>query len=243
MPDSTGRPPSPPVSGPILLLLLLVLTGCGGEQEGSFFPLQPGWEWQYRVLLQTADGAEELRQVLRTTGTERVDGFSAWTRVRPDGSRFYYRVDAAGIHRIGVRPPDGRYRPEPGERRVLARPLRPGTRWRQQEVTALLQRTGPPQETRYRIHAAVPVEYTIVAERQVVEVPAGRFGGCLQVEGRGQTSADAGNYVGRIHVELSSSSWYCPGAGLVREERIERTSNRLIPEGRMLLELQLLHRP
>ena len=124
MPDSTGRPPSPPASGPILFLLLLVLTGCGREQEGSFFPLQPGWEWQYRVLLQTADGTEDLRQVLHTTGTERVDGFPAWTRVRPDGSRFYYREDAAGIHRIGVRPVDGHYRPEPGERRVLAQPLR-----------------------------------------------------------------------------------------------------------------------
>ncbi|RME33513.1 MAG: hypothetical protein D6786_07495 [Gammaproteobacteria bacterium] len=223
--------------------MLLLVTGCGGEREGPFFPLAPGWEWQYRVRVQTADGAEELRQQVRTIGPERVDGFPAWTRVRADGSRFYYREDRSGIHRIGSRPPDGGYRPEAEERLVLGRPFRHGTRWRQQELTSLLQRTGPPQETRYRIRVAVPVDYVIVAADEVVEVPAGRFTGCLRVEGEGETSADAGNYVGNIRVRLSSSSWYCPGAGLVREERVERTSNRLIPEGRMVMELQGLHHP
>jgi len=240
--DSTGWYGMPPAGWCWLGLLLLSLPGCERPVQ-SFFPLAVGWQWHYRLEVETADGRRQLRQVVTTGTPERVDGFPAHSRRWLNDWRFYYRRGPRGIYRIGSRSPEGDYRPEPAARYVLRYPLQVGTRWQQPETTRLLQRTSPPQETLFRIQVALPVIYVIDLVDGSVAVPAGRFDGCLRVSGHGETSADAGNYVGWTHLTLESRDWYCRGVGLVRSERTETTSNTLLPRGRMSMELEALLRP
>ncbi|MEQ8233124.1 MAG: hypothetical protein RKL32_15555, partial [Gammaproteobacteria bacterium] len=67
--------------------------------------------------------------------------------------------------------------------------------------------------------------------------PAGRFDGCLLIEGRGNTSAEVGNYIGRAAINVTSREWFAPDVGLVRLEREERTDAKALSAGRLVLEL------
>lgn len=127
----------------------------------------------------------------------------------------------------------------PGEvRRLIARPFQVGTEWRGTTRTRLLEKTGPPQETLFRIVQALPMHYRIAATDVVIEVPAGVYRHCLLVEGKGARHVNVGNYIGETDIHVETRDWYAPGVGLVRSERRESTTSPALDRGELVQVLE-----
>jgi len=230
-------PPPPPARlflAPLLVLALgLVLGGCDGAPGGTFFPLEAGRHWHYRVERTTMDGTRELRYAVSSLPATDFEGTRAAVRATVDGRRSFYREEADGIYRLGVLPTAA----AGGRELVLPRPLAADSNWRARTTTSVLENTGPPWETLFRISVPVDLEYAVTALDATVTTPAGTFDDCLVVRGHGTASADVGNYIGRTDIEITSTEWFAPGVGLVRLERTERTGASALDHGRLLLEL------
>ncbi len=81
------------------------------------------------------------------------------------------------------------------------------------------------------------MEVTVASLSETVSVPAGTFGNCLKITRSGSMMKDAGNYVGLTLVNVEETSWYAPGVGLVKLERIETTQSDALDQGSLLIEL------
>lgn len=210
---------------------------AGAEQPPDYFPLDAGRQWHYRVLRTTMDGATGQVHVVRNVPGRVDDGRTVVARVSSDGSRHYFARADDGVHWMGSRRRDGSGEPRPAPMLALPLPARPGVRWQTAGRTLVLEKTGPPQETLYRLDVEVPMTYTVVSTTDDITVPAGRYTGCLRVEGRGVGNANVRNYLGNTRVEVETVDWYAPGVGLVRAERRERTDKAALDAGDLRLEL------
>lgn len=218
-----------------------LLEDCGSSRppsEHAFFPLAAGSYWQYRIERTTMDGVSELRYAIYTVSPDVGTGQGTAIRETMDGRRYYYALNADGVYRIGERPRRGgavTYHQE--KRLVLPHAPALAQRWRSTTTTSVLESTGPPWETLFRINVPVEVEYRIESLSETVQTPAGRFTGCLLVSGRGTTNTDVGNTIGRTDIEVTSKEWFAPHIGLVRLERTERSTSDALNYGALRMEL------
>lgn len=218
-----------------LAALAVVLGACGNERPANYFPLDPGRHWQYRVERTTMDGTRELRHAVATRA---APPDYAGIRETLGGALYYYVRDDEGLWRVA---PDRQAatgsRTATGPELVLPATPDVGRAWQGKTTTAVLENTGPPWETLFRIAVPVAMNFRITATDAVVDTPAGRFEHCLEVVGEGRTNTDAGNYIGRTVIEVRSTEWYAPGVGLVRLEREERTAAEALDHGRLVMAL------
>lgn len=219
----------------VLGMLACSLTACGQEAAESYFPLEPGLHWHYRVMRTTMDGLAELRHAV---ATRPGDGRYSGVRETLAGTRYYYAAGDDGVFRVASASPET---PHPRElaRPELVLPLPPlvDAQWQGTTTTAVLENTGPPWETLFRIAVPVAMTFHIASANDTVDTPAGRFEGCVKVVGRGRTNTDVGNYIGHTGIEVATTEWYAPGVGLVRLEREERTGAEALNYGRLEMTL------
>ena len=138
----------------VIVLALPLLAACGQHDAGEhLFPLEPGREWQYRVVRTTMDGTRELRHVVRAVEVP-SDSELSGLRMTLDGRSLRYARTAEGLFRLG----DGaagstrHAGPAPGAPRlVLPDAVAAGATWQSRDVTSVLENTGPPWETLFRI--------------------------------------------------------------------------------------------
>lgn len=227
----------------ILALLAPLLVACG-DADGlpdNYFPTEPGMRWAYHLTRTTMDGTRVQPYYVEHRGPALIRGWTEPLEERRtfDGNRYFYqRTPADGWMRMAVQSAaDADPRPLAEPWRVLPARIAVGEVWRQTTPVRVLERTGPPQETLFRVQASLPANYRIVAIDDRVEVPAGVFTRCLRIEGKGSISMHLGNYLGLGSVELHSIEWYAPGVGLVRQSLRERTNRQALDRGEMLLEL------
>lgn len=222
---------------------LAAASGCGGGTD-AYFPLETGWRWDYAMTRVTMDGPKTQRYYLENLPPEPIDdGAEAVPRRTFDGNLYYYRDTENGIVRVGThRAGEADRRAELPGRTVLAAPFEVGRAWRETVTTSVLEKTGPPQETLYRIQVEVPMQYTLESVDDTVEVPAGRYTGCLRIAGRGTLSTNVGNYIGVTTITVETTDWYAPGVGLVKSVRKERTSSSALEAGELELELHHLRK-
>jgi len=218
--------------------MLSTLTGCERPTPAaSYFPLEPGRGWQYRVERTTMDGSTELRHAVRAVAVPPGLGIDAM-RETLSGLRYFYAIDDDGIFRIGARAGGPRQGAGDVSRElVLPHAVDATSTWQTWSQTTVLENTGPPWETLFRINAPVRMRYQVEATDGAITTPAGRFDGCLVIAGRGTASVDAGNYIGRTQIEIASREWFAPGVGLVRMERDEKTGADALRAGRLVMEL------
>jgi hypothetical protein len=226
-----------------LLLTLMALAGCSRAPEGpSWFPLEAGHQWTYRVTTRMgADSAERESLTLRTLGTETLvlDDKPAWQRRSDSGVNYWLRADASGIVRVAsksdmqadpVADAPGRY--------VLKAPYAVGTQWQAPTTTYLLMRTAEyPRELKHS-HPAIPMTYEIEAVADAVQVPAGRFSPCLRVRGSAMVRVFVDAISGYRDQPLTTVEWYCRGVGLVKLERSEPSTSPMLVGGSRTLELE-----
>lgn len=220
----------------LLPILALVLAACGaGDTPDDYFPLTPGRQWQYRVERTTMDGTRALRHAVRTLGVPPGMEVSG-VRETLSGQRLLYVHDDGAIARLKTTR-DARGTDIAHRVTVLPARLAPGTRWQSRSETSVLENTGPPWETLFRISVPLVLDYEVAAVDASVDTPAGRFDDCVLVTAHGSTSADVGNYIGRTAIEVNTREWYARDVGLVRLEREETTGATALSGGRLVMEL------
>lgn len=243
---SDRRPMVRAAAGAVLGLSVgwaLALGGCSREEPGrSYFPLEAGHEWTYRERTEMESGTVDTRTLtMRTMGEDALSGVldgTAWRRRSDDGLDYWLRSDDTGVYRVASKT-DVQDQPQadPERRYVLKAPLQIGTQWTAESTAYLLRRNNEfPPEIRHS-HPRIRMTYTLDALQQRVRTAAGDFDGCLRVTGQGTVRLFADPVVGWKDMPLTTTEWYCPGAGLVRLERREPAQSAFLTGGTLTLEL------
>lgn len=220
-----------------IFVTVLVCSSCS-DINNSYFPLAKGYKWQYDVALITRDGLSNQKYMFNSLGKGQLDGKPVFIRESIDGTLSYYSSTEGGTHYLGNIDSQS-LNAEFNEYKQIILPdnLTVGTKWEDETTTKLLQKTGPPQKTLFKIIANVPLEAKVESLNETVIVPAGKFENCLKISMSGSVYKDAGNYVGLTVVSVEQSNWYAPGVGLVKMERIETTKRQALDRGSLLVEL------
>lgn len=248
------HPPAPSCRGPrgattrrrsalpaaVALLAALALTGCGQPDAGAeLFPLESGRRWTYDLKTEWENNiVEHESRVIRAQGRDDLDDGPAWRRHSESGVDYWLRRDDSGVYRVASKSElQAEPEPDPVRRYVLKQPLAVGTTWQAPTTTYLLQRRQEfPREIRHT-HPAVPMNYVIEATDETLDSRAGRFEHCLKVRGQATLRLFADPVVGWKDMPLTTLEWYCPGVGLVRQERHEPAHSTFLTGGSMTLEL------
>ena len=223
------------------ITLMGVLAGCSRvDTEKSFFPLNEGRSWTYRVTKNIDEAAEpDIDQIsFAMKGQQKLESGPAERRHSDHGVDYFLRSDEQGIYRVGSRNTlDENPKSDNPPRFVLKKPYVVGTQWQAATVPYLLQRRNEvPKEVRYTSKPIMMV-YAIVALDQKVETPAGQFEGCIKVMGEAKIKLYVDAQFSWREIPLFTSEWYCPGVGLVRVERVESSPSKFMRGGTQTLDL------
>ena len=220
-----------------LVLLSLLCAACTSKQQ-SYFPLNKGYKWRYDVALITRDGLDKQQYIINNIGMGKLNGELVYLRESLGGEILYYSNTTEGIYYLGNKD-SFTFNAEFEENRqlVIPEPIIVDDIWEQTTLTKLLKKTGPPQKTEFKIIAKVPTQAKIESINETITVPAGQFENCLKLTTSGSTFKDAGNYVGLTLVSVEQTSWYAPGVGLIKLERLETTQSDALDKGTLLIEL------
>lgn len=228
---------------PMAMTLALAwgLSACGQRSgSDSFFPLDEGRSWSYRVTKKLGEDKEpEVDRLNFTTrGQQTLDSGPAMRRHSDNGVDYWLRSDDSGIYRVASKNPlENDPKADNPPRYVLRKPFVVGTQWEASTVAYILQRRNEvPKEIRYT-QKPVMMTYRIDGVTEKIETPAGKFEGCIRVAGEAKIKLYVDAQFAWRDIPLFSTEWYCPGVGLVRMERVETSPSKFMLGGSMLLEL------
>jgi hypothetical protein len=218
-----------------------LLSGCQEPPaSSSFFPLDAGHRWEYRVVTEFENNTVDRdKLVLTSHGRESLEDASAYHRSSDSGIDYWLRSDETGIFRVASKSNlDEEPKKDAKPRYVLKEPLQVGSQWQSTTTAYILQRNQEfPREIRHS-HPAIPMLYTIEAINQIVETPAGSFSNCLRVKGNATVKLYADPVVGWKDMPLSTLEWYCQGIGLVKLVREEIAKSTFLSGGTTTMELE-----
>lgn len=227
----------------LLVALSLALASCSAPQDDSLFPLAKGHRWHYDISTEWENNVVEHEpRVIETLGSDTLDSGRAWRRRSDSGIEYWLRSDASGIYRVASKSElDEAPLPDKEPRFVLKSPIAVGTTWRASTTAYLLRRRQEfPPEIRHS-HPAVPMNYTIEALGEKVATRAGSFEKCVRVKGVAALRLFADPVVGWKDMALTTTEWYCPGAGLVKLLREEPAESTFLTGGKLTMELVDFH--
>jgi hypothetical protein len=81
------------------------------------------------------------------------------------------------------------------------------------------------------------MKYRIEGTGQAVTTPAGGFNDCVRVKGIAVIRLHVDELFEFREVPITTTEWYCPGVGLVKQERVEHSPTKFILGGTTTLEL------
>ena len=220
-----------------LFFLLSVITACQSKDNSSYFRLDEGPLWNYKIVIETPSGNESRSYSVRNIGRKTVDGKSYAVRHTSYGTDYYFIEDSSGIFRVAKRTNvEIKPRMDTPIRPVLKYPLEKDTKWQVNTHPYLLKRLTPVNES-LKKSFTLPMLYTIASINEMIRVPAGKFEHCVKVVG----SADLELYVnalrGYVIVPFTTQEWYAPGVGLVKMTRTEELQADTIEGGSYTMEL------
>lgn len=199
----------------------ILLAACRGEPPQGYFPLEKGLSWRYEVERITPNERRESQLQITNLGEREFQGRFYQVRKTDTGNFYYLQKRDDGIVRVSKRTID-EPRPRRGmqQRYVIKYPVEVGTYWSYQVEPHLLER---PVETRRRLKRWIDYEmdWRIEATDAKVEVPAGRFEGCLHLRGTATIEVPRALSIARDKVTFTTDEWYAPNVGLVRVEHKE----------------------
>jgi hypothetical protein len=224
-------------------VLSVLLASCGGAPPEPLFPLEAGRRWAYQLTTAYEGGeldAVRERLELRSRGAVDFGGAAAWKRTSSSGAAYWLRRDDSGVFRVASQGPlDGAPRDDGAARYVLKRPYAVGTAWEASTTSYVLRRRNefPPELRHLARYRTLPMKYRIAALDEAVETRAGRFGGCLRVDGSGEIRLYVDEQLAFRDVPFTTREWYCPGVGLAKLERVEHSPTRFVVGGTVTMEL------
>ena len=213
-----------------------LLAACGGSSD-SYFPLNNGARWDYRVI-QTLGTTESVSQLeIEVDGSVQVGEKRALIRRASTGHLWAVINDTDGIKRLATRRDvDDEFTADAEPRFVLKAPFAVGSTWSATTAPFLLTRRGefPPE----LIHGhKASMTYTISSIGESVSTAAGTFSDCLRVEAVGVLRLYVDPVIGVADVPLTGQEWYCKGVGLVKLSRIEKIASPFLSGGEYTMEL------
>ena len=224
--------------------VLLACCGCS-EQDDSFHPVNPGNSWLYHITLETMEGVSTQKQAISSLPTRDMNGVQNYVYRSVTGVETLYRDSENGRERTGFVVQEGklsRFIEDPAL--VLPASIEIGTRWESVIQTQALKRKGTPGETfGFELLAAVPISNRIVALDEVVDVPAGKFRGCLKIESEGSVAHAGNQYNVTTMVSVKQTQWFARGVGLIKRSIVEKTTNEAFAQGSLTMELASFRGP
>lgn len=230
---------------PAALAAIALLAACSDRPAGDrLFPLGEGHAWSYRVTTVIDEDGTSQRSVheVRNRGRDTFDGEPAWRRRTLDGNDYWLRVDETGIYRVASKNAlDVAPRADADRRYVLRLPIAVGTRWEASTLPYVLARTNELPHALKHVVQPLSMAYRIDALDERVEVPAGRFEGCVRVAGTALIRLYSDELRQWRESPLNTLEWYCPAVGLVRLERQEPSPTKFMVGGSITMELVAWH--
>lgn len=232
--------------GAICLLCYLLITSCNNSTNQNavgetYFPLQKGLSWHYRVQTELTGGKRETVTLrIDNRGREVFRDQQYSVRRTSKGTDYYFRRQANGIYRYAKRTiVENKPALDASPRLVLPLPvpLKPGKSWSVLTQSYTLHRVIPNYEPPYENIAYFHMTYTLVGLDTEVSVPAGQFKNCILIEGQAQIDQFSGANEGDGEIEITTREWYAPGVGMVKMERLEPLDGSVFKGGRVLIEL------
>ena len=202
--------------------LVLLLCACDRPAAG-YFPVAPGYEWNYEIRRSTPplEGLITQKSIIRSLGPETVGADRYYPRIYANGRKFHYTRSTEGISRKS-----------PGSdsaERVIGYPLRVGTQW---SSTARLQLFDLPKKLEDGwdgLSRNMTMDYTITSLDEAVNVPAGRFSRCLRIDAVGFLDLPQRIMLGIRIIKVEQTQWYAPEVGLIKMTRREFAIPNLYP--------------
>jgi hypothetical protein len=186
----------------------MAMTLCLGCQSDlvRYYPLDPGFTWQYRVTI--TDGREVTRTRADVVNSKQMYLLGR-TSIPQRSEMFgqilirFLAVDGRGVFEHAQQAGDGVPMSTEPPNYVLQAPLAEGTTW---------SSTWQSASTGQRL--SVPSVKAIAAVNETVMVPAGTFAGCLRLRITGK--ADVNLASGPATIELQGDEWYAPQVGFIK---------------------------
>ncbi|HEY8516091.1 MAG TPA: hypothetical protein VIS07_11305 [Candidatus Binatia bacterium] len=186
-----------------VLVLLVGASACQRTVEHPLFPLEAGRKWIYLITTEPNDGEEPIALQVTTVGPETLEGQRVVRQQIELGDETHFRfmaVDERGVYRYATQSA-GEASPtlELGRDDLIVLDPQKGSSWRGEAAFSFLD--GPDR---------VPIESVVELTNDTVDVPAGRFPGCVKVRVSGQAR------VGERTLTLTEQVWYAKGVGMVK---------------------------
>lgn len=224
-------------------LTLILPAACSllscAKEDSAYFPLAPNRSWHYHVKRTTMDGTTEQKYITETLPSISWQGRNVVPTVTAGGETYLYAEDQGFTVRLAYKASSGGdFVAHEQPFSIMPKSVESGREWQQSLSTKVLENTGPPWETLFRINAPVAVNFKVASNTATVIVPAGKFTNCVKISGHGIANVDVGNYIGRTQISVEIEQWYAKGVGLVKLSRTEKTGADAINYGHISMELE-----
>jgi hypothetical protein len=221
---------------PVAVLGCLLLAGHARAADApDVFPANPGRWWYYSTFVKVLDEQRRQRMFVANVG---FDGRTLLQR-RQGGWDHLYAIEEDGVsHQAYVNRRAGGRDAREAFATLLPLPPVVGASWQYRSRLRLIEaRTFAADDRLGNRHLPVDLSASVAATDATVEVPAGRFHDCVQVEATGLTlvPADRGNL--EVEVRVTQTEWYAPGVGLVKTMRAETADSPFLRSGEYVQEL------
>ena len=217
----------------------LLLAACGGEPRPEYFPLNPGFEWEYRVHEKNRVTDQVRSLTLRNRPARNRDGVRYSRRLASDGNEYWLSIDEGKLRRHHYRTAiDFEPHADKSPRMVMPLPPQLGLWWEIDTRPYILERVAPFRERFFLDDSKqINLRMEIKSMEDVVEVPAGTFKNCMRIEGSGLLHVLADPSIGASEVPVTHTEWYAPGVGLVKLVRRETLDTIHIQGGEITMQL------
>ena len=236
-----------------LISSLAGMAACNQEAGPGHFPLTEGMTWQYHVEQLTLTLPVKYKMLMTNLGKHEVDGQQYYLKQSQNDALQYYNEDETGLFRLIEQEPEdsdtGIAEKSYSKQYLFHYPLQVGTRWQGLSTPFLMKRSieqiNAEQNSMPGLSQKTPLEMTYEIESidETVEVPAGKFKGCMKIVGKGScTFSSVGSFARKITVDVENKDWFCPGAGLVKVRRDEISQRVSLDSVYYTIELERIDR-
>ena len=189
----------------VAVLSLALCLGCHGDLT-RYYPLDPGFTWQYRVSLNEGHDLTSTRaEIVNMEETHLLGRRTVPQRSEMFGQILirFLAIDGRGVfeyaQQVGDSAPTGTEAPN----YVLRAPVADGTTWSSNWQTVKDGR-----------RLSVPTVKAIAAVNETVMVPAGTFADCLRLRITGKVDVNLRS--GPSTIDVQGDEWYAPGVGFIK---------------------------
>jgi hypothetical protein len=195
-------------------IFLLFISGCG-EPVPDYFPLGNNLRWEYSIQETVNNKTEELKSIIANLPGKKFNDTVYYPRRSLSGETYLFRKTPQAIYLSKE--------PDQSGDIVFGYPLEQETGWQANSGIYILERRHESfsgGESFIDLDEPITLDYTIEELDESVEVPAGRFTGCIRIKASGK-GAVMSRTIGIDGIVIEQIEWYAPGTGLVKRVRKE----------------------